>query len=137
MSCPVGTHFGAEGAGEGVVWENISETGKCWRFKVKGLEHRSVGCKRIVIAEPLNLNGVKEFIDYAVTHNRMLQGFDLIKQENDPKPVTKKDVPSFLNWLIGDVIKEESDTLQASGLTLKTVQPYIKKKGVTWFLENL
>jgi hypothetical protein len=41
-----------------------------------------------------------------------------------------------LRWVSGDVIKEEKDRIQASGLAEKELMSAINKKSKEWFLQR-
>jgi hypothetical protein len=128
--CPVAKHFGIEGGGEGVVWECLdgvkSGDAKPLRFKVKGAKH-SVVKNNIAATDPIKLNSIIEFVDYAVTENRMKQAL-----HEEPH-----DVGRFLSWLNNDIIKEESDTMEQNGLIKKDVTKHINNLARSWRLKQI
>ena len=50
------------------------------------------------------------------------------------KPLDIKEIGNFLKWIVGDVIKEESDTLKDNGLEPKDVNGAISNIARNWFL---
>ena len=129
--CPVGEYFGVEGRGEGIVWEHISGDVK-FVFKVKGEKHQSSKVKTLTTVDVEALKNIQEFIEYAVTENRMSQGIDKMKELN--KPIDETSTGDYLRWVYNDVIKEESDTMAESGIDPKKIGKYISEKArVFWF----
>ena len=144
--CPVGAHFGAEGIGEGIVWSGThfsydeetdsSKVGQSYIFKVKGEKHQVAGKnkskKNLAPADIEKLANIAEFVEYAVTENRLEQGIQEVFTTQNV-PITNKGIGAYLKWVQGDVIKEEIDTLVKNGLEVKDVNGAISKKAVTWF----
>lgn len=118
--------------GEGFVLEHIDDTGKMFQAKIKGEKHSSSRVKKLASVDTEKLNSIKEFVDYAVTNNRLEQMFAEVCN-NDPD---RKLLGQFIKAVSTDVIKEESDTLSNSGLTMKDVGSSLSKKARTWFFEQ-
>lgn len=136
QECPAGKYFGVSGVGEGVVWQpdytedflpRMSET---W-FKVKGEKHSASKVKKLATVNPEKVASVKEFVEYAVTENRLQQALV------ETKVTSVQEMSVFLKWLAGDVIKEESDTLVQSGLVWKDVQGSVVNKARTFLMQHL
>ncbi len=137
LECPVGKAFGVSGVGEGVVWTCVTEgyESSKFMFKVKGEKHSASKVKTLAAVDIEKVNSIKEFAEKVVTENRCLQGIDYLKEQGFE--VSEKSTGHFLKWLNGDVIKEESDTIEASGLEQKDIGQTVSKHGKLWFFEYL
>jgi len=124
QECPVGKAFGFSGIGEGIVW-STELNGVVHRFKVKGEKHSSSKVKTIASVDVEKLNSIKEFIEYAVTESRFNQGLEKVFVN---EPVDVKKMGDLIKWVVSDIIKEESDTMVASGLEPKDVGKYASGK---------
>lgn len=135
QECPVAKHFGVSGVGEGVVWTGTYGEHHL-RFKVKGEKHSVTKVKTLAKVDTEKLRNIEEFISYAVTENRLEQGYDELftKQEKEP---SNKDIGMFIRWVNTDVLKEESDTLESNGLTSKDVGKALSAKAKTWFVNKM
>lgn len=135
-SCPVAEDFGHVGTiGEGVVWSTIWN-GQRLVYKVKGEKHSSSKVKKLASVDVEKLNSINEFVVYAVTENRLNQGIEQVFTANNERPDIKK-AGDFIKWITSDVVKEELDTMTASGLEVKEVMPAVSKKAVAWFKKYL
>jgi len=121
--CPVGKAFGFSGTGEGAVWSAI-HNGKRYIFKVKGEKHSVSKVKTLASVDVEKLNGINEFIDYAVTENRLDQAIDTVCKNS----LDIQKMGDIIRWVMADVIKEETDTLESNGLTTKDVTSKIAEK---------
>jgi len=132
--CPVAKVHGASGVGEGIVWSGFNE-GNSYVFKVKGKKHSGTKVKKLAGVDIEKVNSIKEFVEYAVTENRLKQGIDevFLSQGID---IDKRGIGNYLKWVQGDVIKEEMDTLVKNRLEPKEVNGAISKKAVTWIKEK-
>jgi len=130
--CPVGKHFGVSGVGEGVVWKFHTEDGKQFICKVKGEKHSVSKVKKLAEVDTVKLNSINEFVEYSATDNRMEQGF----QEACNGDADRKLIGTFIGWVNKDIHKEESDTLESNGLTMKDVGSAISKKARNWFFQK-
>ncbi len=134
LQCPVGEAFGLEGTGEGIVW-TVTFNGKKHRMKVKGQKHSSTKVKELAPVDTIKVNSINEFIDYAITENRMLQGLDVMRRQGTP--VIKENSNLFVKWVFADVMKEESETLEKSNLTTKDIASKGNYKIRQFFMANL
>lgn len=100
--------------GEGIVWSNISD-GRRLLFKTKGQRHSASKVKTVASVDPEKLANVSAFVDYAVTENRVRQGMGVVQATD------KSQTGDVLRWVANDIIEEESDSLEASGLVWKDV----------------
>lgn len=133
--CPVGKAFGVSGTGEGIVW---APADPAWRdsrfvFKTKGERHSVSKVKTLAAIDVEKVNSVNELIDKVVTENRMLQGVSVLKETGE---VDRKRLGELISWVCRDVIAEETDTIEASGLSTKDVGGPIAKKVREWFFSN-
>ena len=138
--CPVSKQLGlvdADGVpqllGEGYVWTPTSEE-YCWDsgnfFKTKGEKHSVSKVKSVAAVDTEKLNSIKEFVDYAVTENRLQQGLNEVGKD-------QKLIGTFIGWVSKDVNKEEADTLESNNLTMKDVGSSIANKARTWYITEL
>lgn len=118
LECPVGKAFGVEGTGEGIVW-TVAYNGKKHRMKVKGQKHSSTKVKELAPVDTVKVNSINEFIEYAITENRMNQGLDVMRKSN--QPITRENTNIFIKWVFADVMKEEKETLAKSNITTKDI----------------
>jgi hypothetical protein len=132
--CPIGRYFGVLGVGEGIVWTCLNNNDPRFIFKVKGKEHSVTKVKQLVEVNMEVFTAIDSFVEAVVTQNRLTQGIDYLK-ENQLEPNVKNMGP-FLRWVSGDVIKEEKDRIQASGLAEKELMSAINKKSKEWFLQR-
>lgn len=64
---------------------------------------------------------------------RLEQGLKEIFGEEEPD---RRRMGDFMRWVASDVIKEESDTIEESGLERKDVMKVISKIAKDWFFEQ-
>lgn len=131
--CPVGKYFNKEGVGEGIVFTCISNQNL--KFKSKGEKHSVSKVKTLNPIDVEAMAGINEFIELAVTENRLKQGISYFNENNIE--VHAKNTGQFLGWIVRDVLKEEKDTLEASGLDEKKVKNAIVTKARMWFLNGI
>lgn len=139
--CPVGKHFGHSGVGEGIVWIGTftgPHDGKIHnlRFKVKGEKHAVVKSKKAVPIDTEKLKGIQSFIEYAVTDNRLNQGYDELFTKPG-KVATQRDIGTFIKWVRDDVVKEESDTMDSNGLDIKDINKAVSTAARVWFMRKM
>tara|TARA_R110000824_G_scaffold12226_7_gene53680 strand:- start:75400 stop:76440 length:1041 start_codon:yes stop_codon:yes gene_type:complete len=137
--CPVGKGFDVEGIGEGVVWVPVDpewNSSKFW-FKVKGEKHSVTKVKKLAAVDIEKVKTVNEFIDKVVTDNRLLQGVEFVKSEKKVSEVSREHIGDFIRWIYNDVIKEETDTIEASGLEAKELGGPIAKRTKEWMFKEL
>jgi hypothetical protein len=131
--CPVGKYFGISGIGEGIVWE----VEKYGRFKVKGMEHSSSKVKTLASVDIEKLESIADFVEYAVTENRLNQGIEQVFTiNNGAKPDIKK-IRNFLTWITSDIAKEENETLKENNLIPEDVEKAVMAKAREWFIDYL
>ncbi len=131
--CPVGKFFGHSGVGEGIVFTSEYK-GKNLRFKSKGEKHSVTKVKVLNEVDIEKLNSINEFVEYAVTENRFNQAIEKVFGD---KPADVKQIADLMRWMVNDIVKEESDTMQANGLEAKEVGKSISNKVRTMFFHYL
>ena len=136
--CPVSKQeFGVSGVGEGIVWSCEWE-GVMLRFKTKGEKHSVVKSKdkKVATVDVEKMNSVNEFVSYAVTEARLEQGIEKVFTQHGIPPVVEK-TGDFLKWVVGDIVKEELDTISGNGLCVKDITGPVSKAGRDWFFKYL
>ena len=131
--CPVGKAFGALGIGEGIVWVGDYK-GQRHIFKTKGEKHSVTRVKNIAAVDVEKVNSIREFVEYAVTENRLNQAVIEVFEAGEP---TIKKMGDFLRWIMKDIASEEADTLGENNLVLKDVGRAVSNKARPWFQELL
>lgn len=134
-ACPVGRALGSEGIGEGIVWVHESKEYGRLSFKAKGGKHKGTKSTRLVDIAPEVLASQEAFADAVLTDSRLEQGFDLLAAKHGK--VTLDHIGEFLKWVGLDVLKEESDTLAASGLDKKQAMGLVNRRAKSWVLPRL
>jgi len=132
-SCPVGKYFKKEGVGEGIVFTCIAN--QDLKFKSKGEKHSASKVKVLNSINVEEMATINEFIEMAVSENRLEQGISFFNENNIE--IDSKNTGLFLGWIVKDVLKEESDTLIESQLNEKKVKNAIVNKARMWFLNRI
>lgn len=117
--CPIGKHFGISGIGEGIVFVNREHNLK---FKCKGEAHSATKVrtiKEIAVVDIERMKSIAEFVDRVVSENRLNQGIAKLGEKG--LDVDVKNTGSFMQWVVQDAIKEEFDTIVASGFDMKEI----------------
>ncbi len=117
--CPVAKAFGHTGIGEGIVWTPADgdRDSRYW-FKVKGEKHSASKVKVLAAVDVERFRQRDELIAAIVTENRLQQGLDLHVGEFG-RELDMRGIGDYLRWVFNDVIKEEADTIAASGFEQK------------------
>ncbi len=131
--CPVGKYFGNSGTGEGIVWTCVGRSELV--FKVKGDKHSVSKVSKPASVDVESLRDIKEFVDLSVQDARLLQGVDKLKEQN--KEITEKSTGDFIRWVIGDVLKEEMDTIKSNGFDVGQINPIIARKSREWHFKYI
>jgi RNA ligase len=132
--CPVGKYFGVSGVGEGIVW-SADYNGHRYQFKVKGTLHSSTKVRTLASVDIDSIQAASEFVDSVLTESRLNQGLEFLKSEG--KPANQVSTGDFLRFVVGDVIKEETDTIVANQLDPKKINSEVSKKARQWYFKNL
>lgn len=127
-----------KGVGEGVVWSTRLDDGTVSSFKVKGEKHQSSKVKTLAPVDVEKVNNAIEFVEKVVTISRLQQAAEaMLDRDGEGTPIfDRKFLGVFIKWVSTDVLKEEADTLLASGLTMKDVGGKLSSKSRQWFFEQ-
>lgn len=136
--CPWGKRFGISGLGEGIVWQPI---GKYWGnsdlfFKTKGEKHKvTKSRKKKESMDPEVLNSIEEFVDFAVTENRLNQGIGAIQEAGHSFEM--KNIGHFLKWVGQDVQRECRLELEDNKLEWKQVSKAVNERARNFFKKKI
>jgi hypothetical protein len=135
--CPVGKYFNINGIGEGVVLEHINPLDITERYilKSKGELHAVSHHKVLAPIDTEAVENMNEFIEYAVTENRMQQGIDKMKELG--LPMLMSTTGDYLRWLYNDVVKEEQDTIVKNQIDVKKLGSAISAKARLFWMDYL
>lgn len=131
--CPVGKYYGVSGVGEGIVWTCITpgwESSKFW-MKIKGEKHSASKVKTLAAVDVEAAASMRDFIENTVTEARLEQAYDYLVEMGRPLDMTS--TGEFIRWVYNDLIKEESDTMQASGIDPRKLGSAVSNKARPWF----
>lgn len=84
------------------------------RFKVKGEKHSTYKVKTLAAISTESIDTIKEFVDRALSDSRLNQGLDFLRDQGPA--IDLKSTGEYIRWIIGDVFKEEADTIAANAL---------------------
>lgn len=131
--CPVARKFKPEAEvgtliGEGIVAiplqsDSIGFDVRQHFCKIKGEKHASSHVKTTAKLDPELMTSRQEFVDKALTENRLQQGVD--KMVELGHPITMATTGEYLRWIMGDVFREEADTMAVSLIEPKDVNGLI------------
>lgn len=148
--CPVARHFLPDSTdeliGEGAVWEVdfngdfelpdvLHNTFSGLRFKVKGEKHSASKVKTIAPVDVDKVKSIDAFVEYACTENRLKQGLDKLTEMG--LELSTKSTGDYIKWVMQDILKEELDTMVASGIEPRDVNGQIARKAREFFMNNL
>lgn len=149
--CPVarqllGADETRELIGEGIVWtvdfqgdfelpDELENTFRDLRFKVKGSRHSQSKVKTIAPVDTEKVKSIDAFVEYACTENRLKQGLDKLTEMGLEHSV--RSTGDYLRWIVGDILKEELSTMMASGIEPKDVNGAISKKAREFFMQAI
>lgn len=135
--CPVGKAFGVSGIGEGVVWHAVHTLADIriddLVFKVKGAKHSDSKVKTTAAVDVEKINNIRELASSFVTDHRLEKMVEKLQQ--DSVPMEPQSIPVFLKLVGQDIVKEETDTIEASGFTHKDVMPVVNRLARDWFIK--
>jgi hypothetical protein len=133
QQCPVALAHGVEGIGEGIVWwaapcDGFNTEGLV--FKVKGEKHSETKVKTLAAVDVEKIGNIRELVATIATPHRMEKKLEGI-------PVDIKNTGTFLKAVTEDVMKEEADTIDASGLPKTDVMKGIAMAAKKFFMEQV
>lgn len=135
--CPVGKAFGVSGIGEGIVFACISpgwNDSGTW-FKSKGEKHANSKVKTLNPIDVEAVANLHEFVDSAVTENRLEQGLDNLVREQQ-MPFEMGSMGGFLRWMYNDILREEQDTIIENQIDPKKLGSAIANKARPWYVQK-
>lgn len=142
--CPWGAFRGvvAEGdnctIGEGIVWECIEhpEISDLW-FKTKGLLHKGNDKTKVpkIKIDDQKLASIKELVSEILPHWRLEQGISALNEAGTP--LLPQATGDYLKWIAHDILKEELETIAASGFDWKGVQGQVMQTARQFFLTEI
>lgn len=130
--CPVGRELGAIGVGEGIVWwpmPNANFNVEGLQFKVKGEKHSETKVKTLAAVDLEKVENVRALVESIVTENRLEQKFIQSGLEADIRKTG-----DFLKIVAADVMREEGDTIAASGIPLTDVMRGVSLATKAWWM---
>jgi hypothetical protein len=138
--CPAGKFFGRKKdedntTGEGIVWR-AEYKGRRYIYKTKGQKHSTSKVKKVVEIDTAKLDSILEFIEYAVTENRLNQAIEQVFT-SESRDIDVKATGDFIRWVVNDIHKEETDVLYENKLEAKEVNKYISDKSRKWFMNYI
>lgn len=131
--CPIGKTFGVAGVGEGIVWwaeprEDFDTSDLI--FKVKGEKHSESKVKVLAAVDVEKIASIRELVSAVVTPHRLEKKMEGIEPDI-------KNTGTFIKLVTADVMKEESDTIEASGLPLTEVMRGVSMAAKQFWMENI
>jgi hypothetical protein len=133
-ACPIGKAFGFDGIGEGIVFSHMTETGEVYRFKSKGEKHSKAS--KVTTLKPVDDVKVNKIIDTVnkVTPDWRLEQmldktFDLLNGGS----IDIKKMGDFIRNVLADIVKEELETLNESGLEPKDINSKVAERCKNYF----
>jgi hypothetical protein len=121
--------------GEGIVWSGWYKD-LFYTFKTKGEKHSATKVKKVASVDLEKIASIKDFVEYAVTENRLQQGMAELFGSQNKVPSTK-DTGDFLRWVMKDIASEEMETLLKKDLVLKDVGKAVSNAARPWFFEQI
>ena len=120
--CPLAAQLGVDGGGEGLVYTYHPPVPsyRLHHFKVKGPSHQIVWKQKIAQVPSGKAKKIVSFVEYAVTEARLDQGMAYLVEMNIP--VEENSIGKFISWVVKDVLKEETHTLEDLGLKEKDIK---------------
>jgi len=135
--CPFAKAFGVSGLGEGLVWYIQTDKSEI-KFKTKGEKHAGKKGDKKKNQVPIDIErvaSIEALVDTITTEGRLIQGFDQLRENN--LELSRKSTGFYVNWVYGDVIKEELDTIMGNGFEPKEVKGAVCAKARKYFFEKL
>lgn len=136
--CPWGKFRGVTGVGEGLVWipRQHPENSDLW-FKTKGGKHSGKGTAKGIKASisPEQANTIQELLETVLPEWRLQQGIQVMKERGEQ--IDYRAVGPYLKWINQDILKEESDTVDASGIEWKYVSRAVTNAARQYILKEI
>lgn len=140
--CPFGKAFDVSGIGEGVVWKVLADApnqpthpgfqlGEVI-FKVKGKKHSDSHVTSTAEVDVEKVANARAYADAVVTDHRLEKMFEKLKEQGIAVDI--RNTGAFLKLVGQDVIKEETDRLEASDLEWKDVSNVVNTAAKQWWM---
>lgn len=127
--CPVGKALGVSGTGEGVVWKCITpgyeDSG--FFFKVKGKKHSNSKVKTSASVDVERLNNIRALAEKLANNERLEQMHQRVFDTLNGGETDIKKMGEFIKAVMGDIFKEELDTIAENGFSGKEVSGPVSK----------
>lgn len=133
--CPLAMHLDVEGKGEGMVFEVYDGKSKNRLFKVKDEKIKPPKAKREKSSNP-RYELVNTAIESVMFEWRLEQGLDEIGV-TDSNPATKSMFQSYINWLVGDIVKEESNVIADYDITISELTKAAANIARAYFMSTI
>ncbi|QDJ96242.1 hypothetical protein Xoosp13_55 [Xanthomonas phage Xoo-sp13] len=137
-SCPWTTYRGGTGIGEGIVWVKKDAPGdnRYW-FKTKGVKHQGKGESKVktLNVDPVRTGKIRDLVLVLTPEWRLEQGVTYLRENG--YSLDQKATGQFLQWVMKDVIKEESDTIAANEFTWKELTGLMTTRIRDWYFAHL
>lgn len=123
---------------EGIVWSaiDVDENLNLW-FKTKGLLHKGTDKTKSpkIKIDDRKMDSIKELIDEILPQWRLEQGITQIKEMG--LPILPESTGEYLKWTVKDALKEESETIAASGFMWKEIQGQFMQTARQYWLTEM
>jgi len=127
--CPIGFSFGVSGIGEGLVFKSVTEgyEDSGYFFKVKGEAHSKSKVKTLAAVDVEHISNIRELADKLANNGRLEQFHQIVFDTLNGGTTDMSKMGEFIKAVSTDCIKEELDTIQESGFTMKELGSHISK----------
>lgn len=128
--------FGVSGVGEGIVWHQTDnpELNDYW-FKTKGVKHKGGGKPQKIKISDEKLESINAAAEEVLPEWRLEQGIAYLRENNIP--LIPQSTGDYLRWIAGDILKEETGAIEASGFTWKEIQNPAIRNAKNYFLNHI
>lgn len=135
--CPVGAALGQQGIGEGIVWraahsDAFNTSGMV--FKVKGEKHSETKVRTLAAVDVEKIENIRVLVDSIVTPQRLEGRLSVLNAEGKENDI--RNTGFFLKAVALDVLKEEKDTIDASGLPLPEVMQRVSRVAKDFYMQH-
>jgi hypothetical protein len=132
--CPVGSYFGKDGIGEGIVFKSIWSDVPL-KFKAKGPKHTESKTKTILEVDVTTLTSEQEFVEEYCVESRLSKGIDYLKEMN--KPIDISSTGDFIKWVVNDIITEKGYVMTENMFNIGRVKGIISTQAKNFFFNYL
>ena len=85
--------------------------------------------------DPIKAKNIQDFIALTVTEDRLDQAWGILEQEVGE--ITRKHTGDFVRWVNNDIVAEEGDGMEASGLERNDVGAAISTSARCWMFKKI